>query len=123
MAKKDIKTVLYNLMEEFMAEGAWCGHCYGFENMGEYYRVIVDFMKKNKLNCKELVKSYEAVTKEYNRLLKDKTFSFLNPDDPRKIDYLAQLDKDFLSKLAYHAQIVVDFLGIKDDYLVFWNSN
>ena len=107
----DMKSVVYNLYDEFMAQGAWMGHAYGFENMREYYEPISDYMKKNGLDSSQVDTSYQSVVREFDAVSSDASKSFMRDEDTKKLE---QLDTRFMGDLAHAAQMTADKLGIQD---------
>lgn len=102
--------LLDTLYYEFMAESAWMAHCYGFENMREYYIELVKHMKNNNVPTGNLIKSYKDVVNEYDRMIADPNTSFMNYEDTCELE---KLDKEFLNCLAKSAQAVADKVGIE----------
>lgn len=111
MKASNINDILNNIYDEFMATGAWCGHCYGFENMGEYYVSLVEFMQENNLPTDDLIRSYNAVVEEFNRISSSENMSFLNAEDTKELE---KLDSAFLDIFACSAQAVADFTENKN---------
>ena len=107
----DIKKVMYDLYDEFVAQGAWMGHAYGFENMREYYEQMTAYMKENGLDATQVEAAYQAVVQEFEAVSKDENRSFMDPDDTNDLEWL---DAKFLDVLAHSAQDVADKLGIQD---------
>ena len=101
---KEMSDVLYDLYDEYVAQGAWMAHAYGFENMREYYEPISDYIKENGLDSSQVDSAYKNVNREYNAVR-----SFMNPDDTSRLE---KLDDVFLDELANAAQMVADMLDV-----------
>lgn len=95
--KSDIKKILDNMQDEFVAYSAWSSHCYTFEYMDEYYKQIISFMKENNIPTDKLVSAYETAVAEFNRITESDNLSFLKKDDTKALD-----DSDYyLLKMLY----------------------
>lgn len=69
-----------------MAQSAWSGHAYGFENMGEYAEKLMLFMKAYNLPTEKLADYYAKANEEYEKIAQSETLSFLNGDDTDKLE-------------------------------------
>ena len=103
MAQQTINDFLYSLYDELMAEGAWCGHCYGFEAMNGYYEKLISFMEEHNIPTGELKSSYKKATQEYAKLAGSNQKSFCRREDIRE---LIKLDRRFLDSVAASAVLL-----------------
>ena len=83
--KDDERMVLEAVEEALSAQGAWCGHCYGFQYMEEYYEPLLAIAKKLDISTEWLEKVYQDVVSEYQDVADSESKSFLNEEDDNRI--------------------------------------
>lgn len=93
----NIRETLYNLYEEFMAECAWRAHAYGFENMQEYYEILREYLRVQRMDTAKIDEAYRLASQEFEAICHDENRSFMDPQTAR---YLEKLDEDFLKMLT-----------------------
>ena len=109
-SKESIERTLSQIMREFEAEGAWCGHCYGVENFETYYNVICEYLR-----IKSPI-SYFVLKAAYDRTVTEIT---TYPHDEEQDERINYCDQFFLDTLASICQAIKEKEGIEEEYLQF----
>jgi hypothetical protein len=83
---EECKKVVYNIIRECEAYGAWCGHEYAVEYLQKEYNYIIKFATKYDLDVSNLIKSYKASETYIDTVFKKALPTYQQTQELNKLD-------------------------------------
>ena len=101
-------TLLQNIAEEIVSNGAWCGHMTAIDYMEEYYEPFFFFLSKAGISIKYFEELHDETRKEQSKVK--------NWLDDKEIEIFDALDIKYFNEFINLCKQAADELNIELEY-------
>lgn len=106
---EEFKKVVYTILRECEAYGAWCGHEYAVEYLQKEYNYIIKLAVDYIIDVDDLIKSYKASKTYIDTVFKKSLPNYQQTQE------LNKLDSDFVKCMYDTAQcLITDYIEEKE---------